>query len=257
MLLKKHFDLVVTCQDPQSIPCLMAERELQAIMLDMNFRPGDNSGEEGLRWLNRSLEIDQNAVVILVTAFSSVDAAVEAMKLGAYDYIQKPFSAEEICILVDRALQHGMLRRENEALRESLRDVVQDKSLIGGSEVFARVRAQIERVANSNATVLVQGDSGTGKEMVARAILHHSPRKDKPFLAVNCAAIPDTLLESELFGHEKGAFTGADVRRVGKFEQCDGGTLFWTRSETSHSPRRPSCFASFRTAPSSASEARA
>jgi DNA-binding NtrC family response regulator len=163
--------------------------------------------------------------VIMMTAYASVPTAVEAMKLGAYDYIQKPFSAEEICILVDRALQHGMLRRENEALRVSLRDEARAKSLVGASAALAEVREKIGRLANSNATVLIQGESGTGKELVARAIHQASPRADRPLLCLNCPALSSQLLESELFGHERGAFTGADRLRKGRFELADGGTL--------------------------------
>ncbi|HEV7300450.1 MAG TPA: sigma-54 dependent transcriptional regulator [Tepidisphaeraceae bacterium] len=162
--------------------------------------------------------------VVLMTAFATVQTAVEAMKLGAYDYIQKPFDGEEIRLLVDRTLEHSRLIRENQALR-TMTESLTPKALIGDSVVMQHVKSTIEQVAKSNATVLVRGESGTGKEVVARAIHAASPRKDRPFLAVNCAALSENLLESELFGHEKGAFTGADRLRRGRFELADGGTL--------------------------------
>jgi DNA-binding NtrC family response regulator len=162
--------------------------------------------------------------IVLMTAFATVQTAVEAMKLGAYDYIQKPFEADELKLLVERTLEHSRLKLENAALRQ-MAEVNAPRPLIGSSAVMAEVKRRIELVAKSSATVLVRGESGTGKEVVARAIHAASDRRDKPFLAVNCAALSENLLESELFGHEKGAFTGADRLRRGRFELADGGTL--------------------------------
>jgi DNA-binding NtrC family response regulator len=180
---------------------------------------------DGVGLLKELRQTHADLLVIVMTAYASVPTAVEAMKLGAYDYIQKPFSADEICILVDRALQHGRLRTENEALRESLRDTDRARKLIGSSPAFQEVRDQIARLADSGATVLIQGASGTGKELVARAIHQASPRAGRPMLCLNCPALSSQLLESELFGHERGAFTGADRLRKGRFELADGGTL--------------------------------
>jgi DNA-binding NtrC family response regulator len=163
--------------------------------------------------------------VIVMTAYGTVGTAVEAMKLGAFDYIQKPFEADEMAVLVERAIQHGRLRAEHEALQAAVRDWEAGRRLVGQSEGLQEVRRQIERVASSSATVLIEGESGTGKELVARAIHAASPRADRPMLCVNCAALSSTLLESELFGHDKGAFTGADRLRKGRFELADGGTL--------------------------------
>ena len=163
--------------------------------------------------------------VIVMTAYGTIATAVEAMRLGAFDYIQKPFSADEIVLLVDRALQHRNLRQENEALRTSLLDLEDTRQLIGGSREMLRTREAITRMAASSATVMIQGPSGTGKELVARAIHAASPRADRPMLCLNCAALSANLLESELFGHERGAFTGADRVRKGRFELADGGTL--------------------------------
>ena len=163
--------------------------------------------------------------VIMMTAYATVPTAVKAMKLGAYDYVQKPFDAEEICILVDRAVQHHRLRAENEVLRETLRDVSAERQMVGAGRAYEDLREQISRIANSSATVLIQGESGTGKELVARAIHAASPRASRPLLCLNCPALSSQLLESELFGHERGAFTGADRMRKGRFELADGGTL--------------------------------
>lgn len=163
--------------------------------------------------------------VILMTAYGTVPTAVEAMKLGAFDYIQKPFEPEQVCILVDRAVAHGQMKVENEALRRSLTDYQDNRVLVGSADAMKQIRDTISRMASSNATVLIQGESGTGKELLARAVHAASSRADRPLLCLNCAALSAHLLESELFGHEKGAFTGADRLRRGRFELADGGTL--------------------------------
>jgi len=163
--------------------------------------------------------------IIMMTAFATVATAVEAMKLGAFDYIQKPFDVDTVCVLVDRALEHERLRRENEALRTTVDDLSKRRELVGSSGAMAELRRQLDRVATSHATVLITGESGTGKELVASHIHHASPRADQPMLCLNCAALSANLLESELFGHERGAFTGAERTRKGRFELADGGTL--------------------------------
>jgi DNA-binding NtrC family response regulator len=178
----------------------------------------------GIELLAEAKKLRPEMPVVLMTAFATVNTAVEAMKLGAYDYIQKPFDGDEIKHLVDRTLEHNRLIRENQALR-SMAEVASPRPLIGSGEAMAEVKKKIDLVARSNATVLIRGESGTGKEVVARAIHNASDRKDRPMLAVNCAALSESLLESELFGHEKGAFTGADRMRRGRFELADGGTL--------------------------------
>jgi two-component system, NtrC family, response regulator HydG len=178
----------------------------------------------GMELLQEARKLRPDMPVVLMTAFATVATAVEAMKQGAYDYIQKPFDGDELKLLVDRTLEHARLVRENLALR-SMNEMSNARPLIGSSEAMAEVRRKIELVARSSATVLIRGESGTGKEVVARAIHHASPRRERPFLAVNCAALSENLLESELFGHEKGAFTGADRLRRGRFELADGGSL--------------------------------
>lgn len=179
----------------------------------------------GLELLSEAKRVRPEMPVILMTAFSSIETAVEAMKKGAYDYIQKPFDAEDVKLLVDRTLEHARLKVENAALRGMVESNLAPRPLVGDSENMASVRSIIERAARSNVTVLIRGGSGTGKEVASRAIHFASDRREKPFLAVNCAALSEALLESELFGHEKGAFTGADKMRRGRFELADGGTL--------------------------------
>lgn len=178
----------------------------------------------GMDLLAESKRLRPEMPVVLMTAFASVNTAVEAMKLGAYDYIQKPFDGEEIKLLVDRTLEHSRLKLENQAYR-SMTEIGSPRPLVGESAAMQQVRQKIEMISRSNATVLVRGESGTGKEVVARAIHMASGRRERPMLAVNCAALSENLLESELFGHEKGAFTGADKLRRGRFELADGGTL--------------------------------
>jgi two-component system nitrogen regulation response regulator GlnG len=180
----------------------------------------------GLDTYHRLRAIDARVPVILVTGHGTTELAIEAMKAGAYEYLLKPLELAELRAVVERAVQSSRLMRvpatmPNDALPEPAGDL-----LIGRCQAMQDVYKAIGRVAGQNVTVLVLGESGTGKELVARALYQHSKRADKPFLAVNCAAIPENLLESELFGHEKGAFTGADRKRIGKFEQCHGGTIF-------------------------------
>lgn len=164
--------------------------------------------------------------VIIMTAFASVETAVEALKSGAYDYLTKPLDFDELKIVMQRAMEHAYLKKENRTLKETLADRFDRRSIIGRSAVMTSLMDTVSHIAASDATVLIAGESGTGKEVIAAAIHFNSPRREGPFVRINCAAITETLLESELFGHERGAFTGADRRRDGKFRQADGGTLF-------------------------------
>jgi two-component system, NtrC family, response regulator HydG len=181
-------------------------------------------GMDGVTLLREMRAAECDASVIVMTAFGTIESAVEAMKLGALDYIQKPFEAEQISLLVDRAIQHTRLRSENEALKRSLTDG-ETREMVGDSSAMRVLRETIARIAPSNNTVLIQGESGTGKELVARRLHNTSSRSGRPMLCLNCAALSGNLLESELFGHERGAFTGADRIRKGRFELADGGTL--------------------------------
>lgn len=183
-------------------------------------------GLSGLTLLEKIKQMTPETAVLMITAFTTAEQAVEAMKLGAYDYIAKPFKVEEIKVLVKNALEKRYLQRENSRLRQEIRKENDFSGLIGKSRIMRDIYSLIEKVAVSTANVLILGESGTGKELAARAIHDNSTRRDKQFVAVNCGAIPDTLIETELFGHKKGAFTGAVIDRAGLFEQADGGTLF-------------------------------
>jgi len=164
--------------------------------------------------------------VMIMTAYASLETAVEAVKKGAYDYLQKPLDFDELRLKMERAMEHRQLKEENALLKESLGSRFDRRNLIGSSPVMVRLLDTVAQVAPSEATVLITGESGTGKEMIAGAIHFNSRRREGPFVKINCAAITETLLESELFGHEKGSFTGADRRKEGKFRQADGGTIF-------------------------------
>jgi len=183
-------------------------------------------GRSGLEVLREIKEKDPKALVILMTAFGTTETAIEAMKYGAFDYILKPFDIPQMRGLVERALEVSRMMKKIVSLPDREKGEAAEETLVGSSPAMQQTYKMIGQVAPTEVTVLLRGESGTGKEMVARAIYHHSRRGDRTFLPVNCAAIPETLLESELFGHEKGAFTGALTRRIGKFEQCHGGTLF-------------------------------
>jgi len=180
----------------------------------------------GIQLLRKLREHDNDVTVLMITAFSSTEEAVEAMKLGAYDYITKPFKNDEIRLVIKNSLERGQLKQENRLLKQQLGQRFSFKSLIGKSPAMAKLIALMERIAPSNVNVLITGESGTGKELVAKALHQNSERKKHPFVPINCGAIPENLLESELFGHEKGAFTGADKRKDGLFESADNGTLF-------------------------------
>lgn len=171
-------------------------------------------------------EIDSAMQCIVITGYATVTTAVEAMKAGAFDYLMKPFNSSEVLMLIRRALEFQSLQVENQQLKKNLEGRYRFDNLIGGSDGIKKVCALIEKVSETDSTILILGESGTGKELVARTIHYNSPRKSKPLIPINCGAIPENLLESELFGHEKGAFTGASSTRIGRFELADGGTVF-------------------------------
>ncbi len=206
--------------DPTEALAEIKERRFDLILSDLKMPRMD-----GLTLIREIRSAGCDTPIIMMTAYATVATAVEAMKLGAFDYMQKPFEADTVVVLVERALEHARLRRENEALRASVADLQRRHELIGSGPAMTALQEQLERVAASHATVLVTGESGTGKELVSAFIHRASPRADRPMLCLNCAALSASLLESELFGHERGAFTGADRTRKGRFELADGGTL--------------------------------
>ncbi len=181
---------------------------------------------DGIAALKRIKAHNPAIPVLIMTAYSSVQTAVDALKTGAYDYLTKPLDFDTLRLTVERAMEHTRLKNENRRLKQKLREEFDWQNIIGSSPPMRALIDMVAMVAPSEATVLITGESGTGKELIARSIHFNSPRRSKPFVVVNCAALADTLLESELFGHEKGAFTGADKRREGRFRQADGGTLF-------------------------------
>jgi len=224
-LLRRHLEgegWAVTPVTSGAAACAALEREEFAVILtDLVMDEVD-----GLAVLREAQRIQPGARVLLMTAFGSLETAIEAMRQGAYDYLTKPFKLAEVTLAVRRALDDQRLREENRRLREEVERRYGFDNLLGRSKAMRAVFEQIRAVAGSEAAVLLMGESGTGKELVAHAIHWNSPRRSGPFVPVNCAAIPETLLESELFGHEKGAFTGADRKRRGLFAEADGGALF-------------------------------
>ncbi|WP_299768930.1 sigma-54 dependent transcriptional regulator [uncultured Pseudoteredinibacter sp.] len=230
LLLKRHYAGVDICNRPEQLPKLMAANQYDAILLDMNFSPGESSGEEGLHWLQQIIAIDPDAVVVLITAHSAIELAVEAMKYGATDFIAKPWQNEKILATLSAAIKLRHSRQEANLLRQSNEGLIEasqaHSEMIGESDHMKLVKSMIKRAAPTDANVLILGENGTGKELVARDLHQQSLRHDKPFVAVDLGAVSENLFESELFGHAKGAFTGADKSRVGRLLAANGGTLF-------------------------------
>ena len=213
--------VVVLAPDGQA-----ALERLRAGGIDLVLSDLKMPGLTGLELLREVKAASPDVDVIMLTAFGTVEEAVKAMKDGAVDFLTKPFQRAQLIRVIRKALEHRELVQENRALQQRLDDLLRQGNIIGTSAAFKRLMTLIDQVADSSATVLIQGESGTGKELIARRVHERSPRRTGPFVAVNCAALPETLLESELFGYEKGAFTGAAGRKEGRFELADGGTLF-------------------------------
>ena len=212
---------VTTAENAAQALKAMQDDRFDVALLDIKM-----PGMDGMELQGRIHRIDPEVAVIMMTAFASVDTAVQALKQGAFDYVTKPIDPDELSHLVTRATEQRRLRQENLQLRETIDDLAAANEIIGDSPPMQKVLKLIQHVAQTDATVLILGESGTGKEVVARAVHANSNRRYFPIVTVNCGALPETLLESELFGHEKGAFTGAHHRRKGKIEMADGGTLF-------------------------------
>ncbi len=220
-LKKQGYEVMIAGSGEDALK-LLKEETPDLILLDVQL-PGIN----GLEVLEKIKEQEEEILVIMVTALGVLETAVKAMRMGAYDYINKPFNLDELAIVIKKALETGELKREVAHLRSEQTRKYGISNIVGGSRHMKNVLSMVEKVARSDAsTVLIQGESGTGKELIAKAIHYESARADKPFMAINCAAVPETLLESELMGHEKGAFTDAKSQKKGLFEMADGGTIF-------------------------------
>ena len=197
------------------------KRSFDLILMDIRMM-----NVSGIEALEQIKQINPSIPVIIMTAYASVETAVSALKKGAYDYLTKPLDFDELQMAIARATEHSRLKQENEYLKERLGEKFDRRNIIGQSAAMVKLLEVVEQVAVTQVTVLITGESGTGKEIIANAIHFNSSRRNAPFVKINCAALTETLLESELFGHEKGAFTGADRRREGKFVQADGGSIF-------------------------------
>jgi DNA-binding NtrC family response regulator len=200
---------------------ILHDLQFDVVLTDLKMR-----GSDGMDVLRTTKSLHPSTAVILMTAFGSVGTAVEAMKGGAFDFVQKPFEIEEMEVKIEKALEMRRLRNELDYLRHTQQDIYDFDRIVGSSGALRRTLDVVRKVAKSNTTVLIRGETGTGKELIAGAIHHNSLRSSRNFVKVNCAALQENLLESELFGHEKGAFTSADKQRIGRFEQADGGSLF-------------------------------
>lgn len=231
LFLKRHIVRVDTETNPERIPQLISQTHYDAILLDMNFTQDVNSGLEGLQWLDKVLEMDPAAVVIMITAYGGVELAVKAIKEGATDFVMKPWENEKLLATILSAMRLRASRQEVDNLKDRQKRMSQDldhkfQDIIGQSMAMQKVYETIDLVAKTDADVLILGENGTGKELVARAIHRNSPRADEIFMSVDLGAISENLFESELFGHVKGAFTDAREHRAGRFELASGGTIF-------------------------------
>ncbi|HEX2867073.1 MAG TPA: sigma-54 dependent transcriptional regulator [Ignavibacteriales bacterium] len=212
---------VDTAEDAEAALRTIEKGKYELMLVDMKM-----PGMSGLELLDKVKEIDKDAIFILITAFASVPTAIKALKNGAYDYITKPIDPDELAHIVEKAICQRELLQENEQLKDNINEIIKPDNLIGESRQMLKIFDLINTVAQTDTTVMIRGESGTGKELVAKAIHINSKRKYFPIVTVNCGALAESLLESELFGHEKGAFTGAHYKRKGKFEMADGGTIF-------------------------------
>lgn len=231
MFLKQHGFTVQTELQPQNIPAILSKSILDVILLDMNFTRGENGGNEGMYWLKQILQQDPQASIILMTAYGEVELAVQALKAGATDFVLKPWENQKLLATILSAIQLRKSKLEVEKLRNTQQQLSADihgqyGELIGNSPAMKELYGLLEKVAPTDANVLILGENGTGKELVARALHTHSLRKKEVFISVDLGAISETLFESELFGHVKGAFTDAKEDKPGRFELASGGTLF-------------------------------
>lgn len=231
LLLSRHFTEVITENNPYQLPRHLRGKPFDLVMLDMNFKTGDTSGSEGMRWLQKVTELSPETGVIMMTAYADVKTAVECVKVGAIDFLEKPWRNERLLTTIKAALELSQSRRKVQQLTDQQQVLASDidqafTEIVGQSAAMKQVFTLVEKVAKTDANVLILGENGTGKELIARAIHRQSKRKDAVFITVDLGAVPETLFESELFGHKKGAFTDAKADRAGRFEVASSGTLF-------------------------------
>lgn len=232
LLLKRHFTDITTCSKPNQVKPLISQTGFDTILLDMNFGPGESSGQQGLSLLEQILNINPQAVVIVITAHGGVDLAVKAMKIGAIDFVSKPWENQKLVATVNAAVKLGVSRNEATALRQTNQTLAaasnaqHTQSIIAQSASMRSVFDTLDRAAPTDANVLILGENGTGKELIARECHKQSLRSEQVFMSVDLGALSETLFESELFGYQKGAFTGANESRQGRLVAADGGTLF-------------------------------
>jgi DNA-binding NtrC family response regulator len=232
LLLRRHRFEVMTCYQPEQIPEILKHNVFQVIMLDMNFGPGESSGQQGLKWLETIRSIVPDCVVVMITAHGGMTLAIEAMKLGATDFVIKPWQNEKLVATISSAANLGVVRSEAKQLLTTNKLLIEVANqserpkILGNSDAMQTVMSLVARSAPTDANVLILGENGTGKELIARELHLQSNRQKAIFMTVDLGAVSETLFERELFGHKKGAFTGANEDRVGKLEAADGGTLF-------------------------------
>ncbi|MHC4134164.1 MAG: sigma-54-dependent transcriptional regulator [Planctomycetota bacterium] len=220
-LRRRQYEVAVETDSHRALKVLRDKTPIDLLLSDVNM-----PGLDGFALLKEARKADPNLVVVLLTGYGTIESAVKAMREGAEDYVTKPVIDEEMLLTVERALKRRSLTEENEQLKRQLNRSLKLDNLIGSDHRMRKIYETMATVAATRATVLISGESGTGKSLIARAVHHASPRKQQPFVEVNCGALPESLLESELFGHRRGAFTGADADRLGKFKRADGGTIF-------------------------------
>jgi DNA-binding NtrC family response regulator len=224
LLLKPEVKEITTEKNPENIPALLSKQTFDLVLLDMNFKASINTGNEGIFWLKRIKELQPSLAVIMITAYAGIDLAVRSLKEGASDFIVKPWHNEKLLSTIDEAVKSKGAAKTRSSL--PINDSVIGKELLGTSEAMQDIFHKIEKIAPTDANVLILGENGTGKDLIAKAIHERSLRANKPFIKVDVGALTETLFESELFGHKKGAFTDAKEDRIGRFESANGGTVF-------------------------------
>lgn len=231
MLLNPYFQKIATVKNPNTVPSILSKELYDIIILDMNFKAGINTGNEGIYWLNQILQVDPEAIVVFITAYGDMELAVKAIRQGATDFIPKPWDDEKFITTIQNAYQLRKSKKEITTLKDKQKHLLGDifkqfPEIIGKSKVMEGVFSTIKKVAKTDANVLITGENGTGKELIAREVHKKSNRSDEVFVSVDISALPDSLFESELFGFVKGAFTDAKTDKPGRFEIAEGGTLF-------------------------------